>query len=224
MPYHSSSDEEMNTASSVSATTSTRGGRRPVGGRLRRRRGDVDEDSSGEDDNNNNNINIEGDIARIQKKKKKAPPAHAPASNEDAEDDVEIIDCDDDNIHDEMSQSPSQQDQSQDQSQDQPQSPGTTTAATQGRNVILDDPDSDTLRILLSTDNHLGYAENDNVRGNDSFAALEEVLFLAKEYRADMVLLAGDLFHENRPSRRTLYKTSELNWVELSWVKLNCVQ
>lgn len=61
---------------------------------------------------------------------------------------------------------------------------------------------------MVSTDNHLGYAEDDNVRGNDSFAALEEVLYLAKHYRCDMVLLAGDLFHENRPSRRTLYKTS----------------
>ncbi|OEU15774.1 DNA repair exonuclease, partial [Fragilariopsis cylindrus CCMP1102] len=67
-----------------------------------------------------------------------------------------------------------------------------------------------TLRILLSTDNHLGYAEDDNIRGNDSFAALEEVLFLAKEYRCDMVLLAGDLFHHNRPTRRTLYKTMDI--------------
>jgi double-strand break repair protein MRE11 len=44
----------------------------------------------------------------------------------------------------------------------------------------------------------------------DSFAAFEEVLYLAKRYQADMVLLAGDLFHENRPSRRTLYKTMEI--------------
>ena len=75
--------------------------------------------------------------------------------------------------------------------------------------VILEEPDSDTLRILISTDNHLGFAETDNVRGNDSFAALEEVLYLAKEYSCDMVMLAGDLFHENRPSRRTLFKTSK---------------
>ena len=75
--------------------------------------------------------------------------------------------------------------------------------------LILEEPDADTLRIMVSTDNHLGYAETDNVRGNDSFAALEEVLYLAKEYSCDMVLLAGDLFHENRPSRRTLYRTSK---------------
>ena len=53
---------------------------------------------------------------------------------------------------------------------------------------------------MLSTDNHLGYAEDDNIRGNDLFAALEEVLFLAKEYRCNMVLLAGDLFHYHRNS------------------------
>lgn len=79
---------------------------------------------------------------------------------------------------------------------------------TNNGHLILEDPDPNTLRILVSTDNHLGYAENDNVRGNDSFAALEEVLYLAKQYSCDMVMLAGDLFHENRPSRRTLYKTS----------------
>lgn len=44
----------------------------------------------------------------------------------------------------------------------------------------------------------------------DSFAAFEEVLYLAKRFKCDMVLLAGDLFHENRPSRRTLYKTMEI--------------
>lgn len=44
----------------------------------------------------------------------------------------------------------------------------------------------------------------------DSFAAFEEVLYLAKRYRCDMVLLAGDLFHDNRPSRRTLFKTMEI--------------
>ncbi|KAL7575895.1 hypothetical protein ACA910_003207 [Epithemia clementina (nom. ined.)] len=74
----------------------------------------------------------------------------------------------------------------------------------------LEEADGDTLRILLSTDNHLGFEENDDVRGLDSFAAFEEVLYLAKRFRCDMVLLAGDLFHENRPSRRTLYKTMEI--------------
>jgi double-strand break repair protein MRE11 len=42
--------------------------------------------------------------------------------------------------------------------------------------------DEDTLRIMVSTDNHLGYAEKDPIRGNDSFAAFEEVLVLAKRH------------------------------------------
>jgi double-strand break repair protein MRE11 len=46
--------------------------------------------------------------------------------------------------------------------------------------------------------------------GMDSFAAFEEVLYLAKQFRCDMVLIAGDLFHDNRPSRRTLYITMEI--------------
>ena len=71
-----------------------------------------------------------------------------------------------------------------------------------------DDPD--VMRILISTDNHLGYAERDAVRGMDSFAAFEEVLYLAKKFNSDMVLIAGDLFHDNRPSRRTLHKTMEI--------------
>lgn len=44
----------------------------------------------------------------------------------------------------------------------------------------------------------------------DSFAAFEEVLYLAKRFNCDMVLIAGDLFHENRPTRRTLHKTMEI--------------
>ncbi|KAL7461780.1 hypothetical protein ACHAXS_002186 [Conticribra weissflogii] len=71
-------------------------------------------------------------------------------------------------------------------------------------------PDDDTLRILLSTDNHLGYLERDPIRGLDSFAALEEVLSLARQHKVDMVLLSGDLFHDNKPSRRTLHKTMEI--------------
>ena len=87
------------------------------------------------------------------------------------------------------------------------------TSATQ----IDDQVDGDTLRIMLSTDNHLGYQETNTIRGNDSFAALEEVLYLARRYKCDMVLLAGDLFHDNRPSRRTLFKTSKSSLIFDPW-------
>ncbi|KAL9183323.1 hypothetical protein ACHAXT_005110 [Thalassiosira profunda] len=70
--------------------------------------------------------------------------------------------------------------------------------------------DESVLRILLSTDNHLGYLERDAIRGGDSFAAFEEVLSVARHHKADMVLLAGDLFHDNKPSRKTLHTTMEI--------------
>ena len=62
------------------------------------------------------------------------------------------------------------------------------------------------MRIIVSTDNHVGYLERDPLRGSDSFLAFEEVLATARRTRADLVLLAGDLFHENKPSRYTLWR------------------
>lgn len=64
---------------------------------------------------------------------------------------------------------------------------------------------SDTIRILIATDNHVGYNERDPVRGDDSWKTFHEIMCLAKERDVDMVLLGGDLFHENVPSRKSLY-------------------
>ncbi|KAJ1846054.1 meiotic recombination, partial [Coemansia sp. RSA 2708] len=69
---------------------------------------------------------------------------------------------------------------------------------------------ADTLSILVATDNHLGYMERDPVRGQDSFHAFAEILQLAHAHGADMVLLGGDLFHDNRPSRRCLHHAMSL--------------
>ena len=63
---------------------------------------------------------------------------------------------------------------------------------------------------IYTKDNHLGFSEKDPVRGNDSFAAFEEVLFLAKSQRCDMVVLSGDMFHDNKPSRATILKTIKI--------------
>ena len=71
-----------------------------------------------------------------------------------------------------------------------------------------DDSDASTLRVLLTTDNHLGYLECDPIRGLDSFAAFEEILGLARQHKVNMVLLSGDLFHENKPSRNTMHIVS----------------
>ena len=64
---------------------------------------------------------------------------------------------------------------------------------------------ADTIRILVATDNHVGYAERDAERGDDSWKSFHEIMCLAKEKDVDMVLLAGDLFHDNKPSRKSMY-------------------
>lgn len=71
-------------------------------------------------------------------------------------------------------------------------------------------PTDDVIKILISTDNHLGYLEKDPVRGDDSFRVFEEVLQLAKSNNVDMLLLGGDLFHDNKPSRNTVVRTMRL--------------
>ncbi|KNZ75398.1 Double-strand break repair protein MRE11, partial [Termitomyces sp. J132] len=68
----------------------------------------------------------------------------------------------------------------------------------------------DTIRILLATDNHIGCNERDPIRGQDSINTFKEILQLAVKHDVDFVLLAGDLFHENKPSRECLYQTMAL--------------
>lgn len=63
-----------------------------------------------------------------------------------------------------------------------------------GPNIQITEPidndiDEDTLRIMVSTDNHLGFEEKDPIRGNDSFAAFEEVLSLAKRFKVCISLI-----------------------------------
>ncbi|XP_057605105.1 double-strand break repair protein MRE11 isoform X4 [Hippopotamus amphibius kiboko] len=70
--------------------------------------------------------------------------------------------------------------------------------------------DENTFKILVATDIHLGFMEKDAVRGNDTFVTLEEILKLAQENDVDFILLGGDLFHENKPSRKTLHTCLEL--------------
>ncbi|KAF3185756.1 meiotic recombination [Orbilia oligospora] len=72
-----------------------------------------------------------------------------------------------------------------------------------------------TIRILLATDNHVGYNERDPIRGDDSWKSFHEVMCLAKDHDVDMVLLAGDLFHENKPSRKSMYQV-------MRTLRMNC--
>ncbi|KAK5651952.1 hypothetical protein OQA88_11494 [Cercophora sp. LCS_1] len=64
----------------------------------------------------------------------------------------------------------------------------------------------DTIRILVATDNHVGYEEKDAIRKDDSWRTFDEIMTLARTEEVDMVLLGGDLFHENRPSRKAMYQ------------------
>ncbi|ORX38057.1 Mre11 DNA-binding presumed domain-domain-containing protein [Kockovaella imperatae] len=71
--------------------------------------------------------------------------------------------------------------------------------------------DSDNcFRILLATDNHIGYAEKDPIRGQDAINTFREILEIARDAEVDFILLAGDLFHENRPSRGCMHQTIAL--------------
>lgn len=74
---------------------------------------------------------------------------------------------------------------------------------------------TDTIKILVATDNHVGYNERDPVRGDDSWKSFHEIMCLAKERDVDMVLLGGDLFHDNVPSRKSMYNV-------MRSLRLNC--
>ncbi|XP_037838037.1 double-strand break repair protein MRE11 isoform X2 [Kryptolebias marmoratus] len=67
--------------------------------------------------------------------------------------------------------------------------------------------DEDTFKILIATDIHLGYLEKDAIRGSDTYNTLDEILKCAKTNQVDFILLGGDLFHENKPSRRCLHNS-----------------
>lgn len=64
----------------------------------------------------------------------------------------------------------------------------------------------DTFSILLTTDNHVGYNENDPIRGDDGWKTFNEVLRMAAERDVDMVVQGGDLFHINKPTKKSLYQ------------------
>ncbi|PKS05602.1 hypothetical protein jhhlp_008120 [Lomentospora prolificans] len=71
--------------------------------------------------------------------------------------------------------------------------------------------EADTIRILVATDNHVGYEERDPIRKDDSWKTFDEIMNLARIQDAtllkvDMVLLGGDLFHDNKPSRKSMYQ------------------
>ncbi|KAF2120606.1 Mre11 DNA-binding presumed domain-containing protein [Lophiotrema nucula] len=75
---------------------------------------------------------------------------------------------------------------------------------------------ADTIRILVATDSHVGFNERDAVRKDDSWKTFHEIMCLAKEHDVDMVLHGGDLFHENVPSRKSMYQV-------MRSLRMNCL-
>lgn len=53
--------------------------------------------------------------------------------------------------------------------------------------------EEDLLRVLVATDNHLGFASTDPIRGDDSFDTMDEILQIGRNHNVDCVFLAGDL-------------------------------
>ena len=70
--------------------------------------------------------------------------------------------------------------------------------------------EENTMKILIATDCHIGYMEKDAVRGNDSLNTFEEVLEIARKNDVDFILFGGDLFHENKPSRKSIHGVMSL--------------
>lgn len=66
------------------------------------------------------------------------------------------------------------------------------------------------VKIMVTTDNHIGFLEHDQIRGNDSFKSFEEVLIKAKAEGVDFILHGGDLFHHHNPSKKTIIRTSHI--------------
>lgn len=66
------------------------------------------------------------------------------------------------------------------------------------------------LKLLFTTDNHVGFNELDPVRGDDATNAFAEVMEIAKTEDVDLVLQGGDLFHVNKPSKRSMYQVMKL--------------
>nr|WPK49565.1 MRE11 [Halechiniscus sp.] len=74
----------------------------------------------------------------------------------------------------------------------------------------LSAPGAENMRILLASDCHLGVRDREPLVKEDSLRTFEEVLQIAKAKNADMIFMAGDLFHQNRPSRQVVCKTVEI--------------
>lgn len=66
------------------------------------------------------------------------------------------------------------------------------------------------MKILITSDNHLGFKETDPIRADDTFNTFDEILTIARNENVSCIIQGGDLFHENKPSRNTYNRTMQL--------------
>ncbi|KAI8869989.1 Metallo-dependent phosphatase, partial [Ramicandelaber brevisporus] len=146
--------------------------------------------------------------ARARQNTKSAPAqAAASASQSEVVNDESILFKDDEDNEGEDDDSNGNDDNNANIKARQAASAASNMSVYDAASVSVDAP---RIKMMVATDSHLGFLERDPVRGNDSFVSFEEMLQLAVENNVDMVLLGGDLFHENRPSRKTLHRTMEI--------------
>ncbi|XP_011308455.1 double-strand break repair protein MRE11 [Fopius arisanus] len=70
---------------------------------------------------------------------------------------------------------------------------------------------SDRFKILVATDCHLGYeVKTKRAQDSDSIITFEEILKTAQERDVDFILLAGDMFHDPKPSQRIILESLNL--------------
>lgn len=74
------------------------------------------------------------------------------------------------------------------------------------------------IKILITTDNHLGYQEKNNSLKEDSFENFREALSHARTQQADFVFLLGDLFHDQVQSIHSFSKACQI-LIETTGVK-----
>lgn len=90
------------------------------------------------------------------------------------------------------------------------ESEGISSVSELGDGVNDEMNEDNVMKIMIATDNHLGYNEKDPVRGDDSFITFEEILKHAVVNDVDFILLGGDLFHDAAPTQYALHRCMSL--------------
>ncbi|KAL6940567.1 hypothetical protein ACO0QE_004474 [Hanseniaspora vineae] len=89
------------------------------------------------------------------------------------------------------------------------QNSSSKNGSIEGPGSLTEYPEENVIRILVSTDNHIGYNETDPIMGDDSWKTFFEIMELGSTYNVDFFLQSGDLFHVTAPSKKSFVRVSE---------------